>query len=346
MNCLLPLLLLSAAITLQAQTQDTIRVCSYNVLNFGNETTATRKAAAQSVIRAIQPHLIVVQGIKGVEGIESVLEQIRYAVAPRAFAGSGEDGRGTDNVIAYDTLIFLYPPVSIPILTPLRDISHWILVFREHRQDTLHVFGCDLKDGDTNDLARFEGAMLIRVRIDSLPPSHSFILCGDLNVNTSSEGAYLALTTINPDIPSNLVDPIPYYGIWHSNKAFANIHTQSTRITLADGGASGGLDDRFDFVMISPKLNEGYLPGSYTTFGNDGRHFKDSVNHLPNFAVPDSIAQALNLASDHLPVYLDMIVPKPSSGVPEMHGSSGTMDLSEGRNPGMVCPSPEGVRGY
>jgi hypothetical protein len=47
------------------------------------------------------------------------------------------------------------------------------------------------------------------------------------------------------------------------------------------------------------------IPGSYTTYGNDGSHFNDSINQPPNYAVGQEIADALHYASDHLPVYAE-----------------------------------------
>ncbi|MBU0509224.1 hypothetical protein KKH27_10350, partial [bacterium] len=68
--------------------------------------------------------------------------------------------------------------------------------------------------------------------------------------------------------------------------------------------------DRFDFLLLSYNFpNPGgwdYIAGSYNEFGNDGNHFNDSINAPPNLAVPDSIANSLHAASDHLPVYLDV----------------------------------------
>ena len=42
-------------------------------------------------------------------------------------------------------------------------------------------------------------------------------------------------------------------------------------------------------------------------FGNDGQHFADSVNGGINNSVSSDIAQSLHDASDHLPVYLDLV---------------------------------------
>ncbi|MBS1518126.1 MAG: T9SS type A sorting domain-containing protein [Bacteroidetes bacterium] len=96
-------------------------------------------------------------------------------------------------------------------------------------------------------------------------------------------------------------------GTWNQ-ASYSQYHTQSTRTrALSDGGSTGGLDDRFDMMLNSTAMTmEGkikYIPGSLVPFGNDGNHFNDSINMRPNTAVPDSIADALYYASDHLPVY-------------------------------------------
>lgn len=71
---------------------------------------------------------------------------------------------------------------------------------------------------------------------------------------------------------------------------------------------SGGVDDRFDFLLLSPSLMQRYTAGSYTAFGNDGQHFNNSINAEPaNSIVSQTVANALFDASDHLPVYLDLV---------------------------------------
>lgn len=43
----------------------------------------------------------------------------------------------------------------------------------------------------------------------------------------------------------------------------------------------------------------------------------ESINALPNFAVGPELAQALHDASDHLPVYLDLVFPRVTTDVRE-----------------------------
>lgn len=332
MKRLLSVLLLLAASTAGAQTQVTIRVCTYNMLNFGGSVDATRTAAIQTVIRAVQPDILVAHEIVGSPGFDGVGVQVSNAVAPRFLRGVFTDGPDRDNAVFYDTAkVTIVDGAGGPIHTRLRDINEWVFIVKE-TSDTIHVFGCHLKAGDTNVYQRTEEATLIRQRTDALTLTHHFILAGDLNTYTSTEGAYEALTYLSRTLPGHFVDPIDSPGKWHSDSTFAFLHTRSTRVRQFGGGVGGGLDDRFDFILISQELaNTHSIPASYTAFGNDKRHFNDSINALPNSAVPDSIAQALYDANDHLPVFLDLEFPGSWLGVEDERGKVGPMDLTEER---------------
>lgn len=334
MNRLLPLLLLLllTASTATAQSTDTIRVCTWNVLNYGPSVITSRSAAVQTVIRAVHPDIFIAQEIVDYSGFTDLRIQLQSAVAPRYFKGLFTEAPDTKNTIFYDS-IRLAVVGYIVIPTTLRDINEWVFVVKSSG-DTFHIFGCHFKAGDTDpdSIQRTEEAALIRNTTNSLPPTHQWIVAGDLNTYTSTEGAYEELTYVSKSQLGFFVDPIDSPGKWHSDSTFTYLHTQSTRVREFGGGVGGGLNDRFNFVLLSQGLmNDNYLPGSYTTFGNDGHHFNDSINALPNRAVPDSIAQALYVASDHLPVYLDLVFPRKVSGVNEEMEKPGSMDLTERR---------------
>src|SRR5207302_10994091 len=88
----------------------------------------------------------------------------------------------------------------------------------------------------------------------------------------------------------------------------------SPRTAQFGGGSTGGLDDRFDFILESYNLADGQgldlLPSTYQAYGQDGHHLNLAVNAAPtNAAVGQTIADALMNASDHLPVVVDAQVP-------------------------------------
>ena len=70
------------------------------------------------------------------------------------------------------------------------------------------------------------------------------------------------------------------------------------------------MDDRFDMILFSPSVYEDgdikFIQNSYKAYGNDGQHYNDSINQLPNYAVPDSVANSLHYAADHIPVIVKL----------------------------------------
>ena len=322
--CLLCLLLLSASA--HAQTDHTIRIATWNILNLSNGSGVTRFFDYQRVLDRIRPAIVVTQA--NLESFESTQFNLTLPNDFRQWGSAGfVDGPDTDPACYYDTrLVTLIG--SRYLATALRNIAEYHFTVIGAR-DTFRLFTCHLKADDATEdrLQRLEEAAVILRRMDTLARDARrtgsgdtlFILAGDLNVYTASEPAYVALTNPNAAIPDApyFFDPIERPGTWTGNAEFADIHTESSRVRSFGGGATGGMNDRFDQILYSSAMGSRYVNGSYTTFGNDGLHFNDSINRLPNAAVADSIAQSLHDASDHLPVYADFIFETVKSGVGE-----------------------------
>lgn len=137
-----------------------------------------------------------------------------------------------------------------------------------------------------------------------MPLNSNYLVCGDFNIYGSTEPAYQKL--LNQTNQGYFVDIFSLPGTWNQLQ-YAPYHTQSPRVRQFGGGATGWMDDRFDMILISQALldsgNITYVNGSYTSYGNDGLHYNDSINRPPNNAVGQTIANALYYASDHLPVF-------------------------------------------
>ena len=150
----------------------------------------------------------------------------------------------------------------------------------------------------------------------------NYIFMGDLNLYSSTEPAYQNLiATSNPDLKLN--DPVDAYGNWHNNDYFAEYHTQSTFYDGNGCSIGGGLDDRFDFILLSNNLMQGsnlikYIPDSYNTLAQDGEHFNSSVDWEGNNSVPSNVLEALANNSDHLPVSLKLEVNQTPISVDEI----------------------------
>lgn len=82
---------------------------------------------------------------------------------------------------------------------------------------------------------------------------------------------------------------------------------------------NGGLDDRFDLILVSEALAPRVIPGSYRSFGNDGvPRLNASIDEPPNTLVSASMAAALKCASDHLPLSVDIIIGETPAGIDDI----------------------------
>lgn len=142
------------------------------------------------------------------------------------------------------------------------------------------------------------------------------LIMGDFNMYGAGESGYRLLTQTYSNPQVCFIDPlysVGGVGEWNNNQQYTPFHTQSTRSHSDECFASGGLDDRFDFILMSDEIafsykHLRYVQGSYKAVGNDGRHFNQSVNQGYNTAVPTEVVEALYDASDHLPVTMKMTV--------------------------------------
>ena len=146
-------------------------------------------------------------------------------------------------------------------------------------------------------------------------PTDNVLIMGDFNMYGASESGYRLLTQTysNPDIC--FMDPLAFVGgvgEWNNNSQFAPFHTQSTRSYSDECFSSGGLDDRFDFILMADEIafsynHLRYVQESYKAIGNDGNHFNISVDQGYNSSVPIEVAEALFDGSDHLPVTMKIV---------------------------------------
>ncbi len=285
----------------------TAKIVSYNILNFPAVMGMERIDDYRIVVDFIDPDILVIQEMETQEGVELFLDSVMNYYGNRFEAVPFNDGPDSDNALFYrsDNIEFLSASY---IPTPHRDIAQYILRIKE-AQEVFYVFSVHLKSsqGADNEQLRLEEATILRNHLDTLDQGVHFLVMGDFNIYSSSEAAFQKLIGSFPNNNGRLFDPLNLTGEWHENSSCAYAHTQSTRVEqLGDGGAGGGLDDRFDMVLCSQSFLDSiglYLSSqSYTIYGNDGGHFNLAVNEGVNQSVPDSVADALYYASDHLPV--------------------------------------------
>src|SRR5690554_6365483 len=80
------------------------------------------------------------------------------------------------------------------------------------------------------------------------PSDTNLIVAGDRNVDSSYDDGYQNMTSG----AYALKDPINRPRSWNNSGSYAEVHTQSTRNGgNFDCGSQGGMDDRFDQILVS-----------------------------------------------------------------------------------------------
>lgn len=287
-----------------------IKLVSWNLLNWPNASdlvndTTTRCPYYRAVMQAMEPTLVVTMENQGTTSVPWFLNQVLNVNTNAYRQAVYINGPDSNNGLFYLDSVFQFVS-NTPIETALRDINEFKLVHRP-TGDTLRIYAVHLKasSGSVNEQLRSAEVDSLRKVTNALPAGSDFIVCGDFNIYGDYEAAYQKLIQDNPTDDGHFVDPLSMSGIWN-DPAYSFYHTQSTRSTQVGGGASGGLDDRFDMILYSEAVATAggiyYIPGSLEPFGNDGQHFSRSINWGTNNAVSAALADALYWSSDHLPV--------------------------------------------
>ena len=306
-----------ALVTLFPDPAAAVRVVTYNILNFPGTTGSAREDDFRVVVEQLDADVLVVQEMISSTGVSQFLNNVlnyggtgEYAAAPFV------NGPDTDNTLFYRvSTIDLVS--SQEISTALRNISEYTVrpVGYSSSDAEFRVYSLHLKAGSTSDdlAKRLAEATILRNHMNAFPAGECFMVAGDYNIRASTESSYQKLIGSEANNNGRVKDPLDEPGTWHDNSSFAWIHTQSPRTTAFGGGATGGMDDRFDLILTSYALDDGegmdYIGGSYVSYGNDAYHFNMAINAGTNYAVGTTIANALHEAADHLPVYADFQVP-------------------------------------
>lgn len=302
--------------------QDTLEVMYYNVLNYPG-STPERVDYFRTINQYIKADIIVVNEVLSESGATMLLQDGLNVYGSNFFQRAAfTDGPDTDNMLYYNSnKLVLYSQNTIE--TELRLINEYILYYKTDTYSPIddttffRFYTAHLKasEGSTNEQKRLAEVLEFKDHINGIPNARNIFFGGDFNFYESAEPAYQSL--INDGIyPLN--DPLPA-GDWHDDGNYAMIHTQSPRKVQFGGGASGGMDDRFDFILYSDDVVDGtngvtYIPNSCYAFGNDGNHFDISLLSPPvNTSLPDSIMQALYYMADHLPVLCKIEVQLPAT---------------------------------
>lgn len=325
---LIPFILLG--FSLSAQTE-TLKVMQYNLLNYGNNTgycNATnnnvndKDGYIRTILTAYYPDVF------------TVCEMGRNSSLPNDFIinnlningidywktspGANSSNSSLTNCIFYNSTKLTLVSHSMA-QTYIRDVDVYNFKFKNDNSNKI-ILTCviaHLKAGSGSDNVTKRKTMAENIMryLELNYRECNVLIMGDFNLYGASEPAYQTLTN-NDNYPySYFIDPVYPYGVgeWNSNGYYSNYHTQSTHTDNNGCASNGGMDDRFDFIMMSENIYTGrdgirYNGGTYNALGQDGRHFNKSIISPMNYAVSQEVANALYNNSDHLPITMELTI--------------------------------------
>lgn len=314
------------AIGAKGISQTTVKIMSYNTLNFPIGLVANRQDTLKKILDYVQPDLLMLQEVRNGSSLNLIINS-SFSNVPGNFEASTFVPNQSSSfalnqlqhAVIYNTQVFGLADEYLRT-THLRDINVFKLYFQEDALaeggDTtfVYAFVTHLKagQGSNNEQERLSMIEVFVDELSNIPPESYVLFGGDLNLYSSSEPAYQLI--LNQNNPIVFEDPISAPGNWGANSyPFREVHTQSTReSTIFDDGSGGGVDDRFDFILVSTNLKSPsspvrYKTGSYKALGNNGTCHNQSITECAvNNDVPLSILRAMYYFSDHLPVVMEL----------------------------------------
>lgn len=315
-------------------SQETIRTMTYNVVKFTSSSSSDKQLGHEYIYTDIKPDLLMVQeaGVNSPDHILGKLNSIenKYLRTTR-FANIINPSDDNGQLVFYNkNILELISEKALSATT--RNINRYTFRFKKldinENPIYLEVFVAHLKSSDGS-AERTERSNMIDTFIadlNTIDNSRFIIFAGDLNLYSSNEPAYTKLLDgtsaiklkdpINRPCETMPIDGFNYWSswptprdvkyFWQDNVDFQDIHTQNPRST------SGGLDDRFDFILASENLIDensslSYIPNSYKAYGNNGNCLNKDITDATCTGTYSAITrQHLRNASDHIPVIMDL----------------------------------------
>jgi endonuclease/exonuclease/phosphatase family metal-dependent hydrolase len=318
-----------------SQNFDTLKLMTYNLLYYrqttsfctnSNNNTVTKENAMEDIIDYVLPDILVVNEMGGGNSVNAFrLLQNSLNQNGRSFytqANSSGLGQSLVNMLYFNSnkLVLESQTLVDKDLNNnnlVRVIDIYTLRYNDPNlaihNDTvrIHVIAAHLKAGNSgaDALERDRATEAVMAHLDTINATGNYFFAGDLNLYTGSEQAYRNML-LYPQQSLRFFDPVNISQNWSNDSRFAILHTQSTRTS---GGcfAGGGMDDRFDFILMSDEVSNNtdrleYIANSYEALGQDGNRFNGSIISPTNNSVPTTVSQALFNMSDHLPVTMEV----------------------------------------
>ena len=335
-NAILLIILCILGFVLPTQAQDTITIMQYNLLEYGNynsgfaecfetNNNTQRKDECIRILKDyVQPDIITVCEFGATQALLTDFMKHNLNINGATYWKSDNiinyAGSNIINHIFYDSRKMELKR-HVALRTNPRDTDVYELYLKTKSLaagDTIKLICIEAhpKAGQGYEASRRALMQKAMDYVNQHYPNDNVLIMGDFNMYGASESGYRLLTRTysNPDIC--FMDPLSAVGgvgEWSGNNQYTSFHTQSTRSYSEECFSGGGLDDRFDFILMADEIafsynHLRYVQGSYKAIGNDGHHFNQSVDQGYNTAVPAEVAEALYDASDHLPVTMKIAV--------------------------------------
>lgn len=324
-------LLLLSLTAMCAPAQDTLRVMAYNLLHFPDPVPAGRTDTLAHILAWHPVDILICEEMRTAEGAQSVLDEALNVNGTGRFSMAEfivQQSDPAEQVKIAQILYFDHDKLGLQeqhiVLTNVRDLNVYTLYLRDaglQQGDTtfLTVVGLHLKSSMGYEGERAAEAAILMEHLSTLPPGRMVIIGGDMNLYTGAEPAFTTL--LAPQGTVHMRDPLDLGGADWYGAANAGVHTQSTRLnTIYGDGSGGGMDDRFDILLLSNGLMEGtapmhLVPGSYKPLGNSGTCYNQSITACDATQTPFDILRSLYFMSDHLPITLTL-APGTGVGIP------------------------------
>jgi len=315
-----------------------LRVVTWNVSNYSGGRIAEFQSSIYGEFegRSMRPDVFIGQEFINTSGVNAFLGLLNTAPgSPGDWqAAPFINGPDTDSAFFYRTSKVDFLGVTVVAVGGFspnhpRNLQRYDIRLKEYAADAavLACYSTHMKasTGGSNEARRLLEAQRMRDDAESLPADWQFLVGGDFNIRTSFEGAYQEMVGAQANNDGRFADPIKTPGNWNNTSFFRIVHTQ-------DPTGAGGMDDRFDQVLVSHGLIDGegfdYIGDpdipystltwddpnhSYRSWVNDGTAFHTSLAVATHQMAGPVIAQALRNAvtssGGHLPVFLDLAVP-------------------------------------
>jgi len=321
----------------QAQSKDTLRVMSYNLLFYGeltgfctsaNNNINDKDGYFGTVATYIKPDLLLVNEMGAnqiyadriIANVLNINGETRYE---RAAIQNNSSSNLVNGVFYDQNKLALFRQDKVSVATNNSNLVRVIDICSFYYKDPnlnagsdtafIHLIGMHLKAGSSGSdvVDRGLATEALMEYLEAQYEPGNFIAVGDMNMKSSSEAAYQNLTDNNYG-EYQFYDPLIPNESWSGSASFSYSHTQSTH-TSGGCASGGGLDDRFDIMLMSGQILEdsgmvSYIPNSYKAVGNDGDHYNLSLLDGTNTSAPAAVLTALYDMSDHLPVIADLSI--------------------------------------